>query len=139
MGQKWFAKKNILSFLVVFMAYLGSEGKSEVILNHMKDSRSCKICHNTPDYRDLILQTGRKVSRDEIPVLCGQCHGLVYRDWTRGVHGKVSGTWKTGLGEKWVCLKCHDPHSPKFKLMRAVAPPKSPKRRIPKGESSGEN
>jgi len=50
---------------------------------------------------------------------CGQCHGDKYRDWRAGIHGKRVGQWD---GEKsyFLCVNCHNPHSPGFKGVQEV-------------------
>jgi hypothetical protein len=62
--------------------------------------------------------------------LCAKCHGTIYRDWKAGVHGRENGYWNTQLGDKTKlrCIQCHDPHSPKFKDMKPLAPLRYPSR-----------
>ena len=67
------------------------------------------------------------------PELCGQCHGIVKRNWDRGMHGKQVGGWKNS--SRMECVRCHNPHDPKFKKMKAQRAPARPKLGIEKGES----
>ena len=63
-------------------------------------------------------------------LLCGKCHGTIYRDWQAVVHGRPNGFWNPALGGKTRlrCLECHDPHQPKFKPMPPLAPLRYPPR-----------
>ena len=75
---------------------------------------------------------GEIISSKESPRLCGQCHGPIYIDWKEGIHGKLFGKG-TDKARKFLCLECHEPHDPKFKKMKAEAPPHHPKLLIEKG------
>jgi formate-dependent nitrite reductase cytochrome c552 subunit len=57
--------------------------------------------------------------------LCGQCHGDKYRDWRWGVHGKRIGNWD-GQKTYFLCVNCHNPHSPKFKPLKPMPVPTKP-------------
>jgi hypothetical protein len=82
------------------------------VLSH--GERWCLDCHDFQDRDVLRLANGAKVPFTESYRLCGQCHGDKLRDWKVGVHGKRTGHWD---GEKtyFLCVNCHDPHSPRFK------------------------
>lgn len=106
--------------------------------SHIKNEKGCLNCHTQQSGPQLKLLTGEGLKSHQIPELCGQCHGLVKRDWDQAIHGKKVDTWKAS-GRKFVCIECHDPHSPKFKTMKAVPPPNRPALGIKKGESHGKH
>ena len=89
---------------------------------HMAEVRECKICHNPHNPDQLILADGTPVSYDEMPRVCGQCHGKIEYEWNRGMHGKQVGSWN-GQKIRWMCAECHEPHAPKFRSYEAVATP----------------
>ncbi len=85
----------------------------------------CFDCHN-PDNRDkLRLANGKLVSFKKSYILCGQCHGVVLRDWKVGLHGKRTGMWN-GKKEYRLCVNCHWPHNPPFKAIKPLPPPVRP-------------
>jgi|SaaInl4_135m_RNA_FD_contig_111_42254_length_5067_multi_4_in_0_out_0_5 hypothetical protein len=83
----------------------------------------CSACHDSQDKTQLRLREGKLIFFAEVDKLCAECHGMVYRDWKLGIHGKRTGFWN-GAKNILICTKCHDAHSPKFKPI----PPKSPPR-----------
>lgn len=98
---------------------------SELKLEHMKRINNCQICHSKNDVTKLKLITGEGIENDKTPNQCGQCHGIVKRDWDAGIHGKKVKGWGE-KGELWSCIRCHDPHAPKFPQYTAVKPPRRP-------------
>jgi hypothetical protein len=81
--------------------------------DHDAEHRWCLDCHH-PSNRDVLrLASGATVPFTESYRLCGQCHGDKYRDWRSGVHGKRVGQWD-GKKTWFLCVNCHDPHSPAF-------------------------
>ncbi len=93
--------------------------------NHNEANRWCLDCHN-PDDRDVLrLASGKLVSFEESYLLCGQCHGTIFRDWKAGIHGKRTGDWN---GQKLyrLCVQCHNPHQPRFKPIKPLPPPIKP-------------
>ena len=86
----------------------------------------CLDCHHH-DNRDYLLplSDGKLIDFEHSYLLCGKCHGTKYRDWRNGIHGRRTGHWN---GEKtyYLCVSCHDPHSPKFKPMEPMPPPRKP-------------
>jgi formate-dependent nitrite reductase cytochrome c552 subunit len=67
------------------------------------------------------------VKFDNIPALCGSCHGPTFRDWEAGAHGRTSGFWNRTLGSasRLSCANCHDPHSPKIPTRQPAPGPHS--------------
>ncbi len=97
----------------------------DIVLRHSGPQQWCFDCHN-PDNRDkLRLIDGRLIDFEESYLLCGQCHGTIFRDWKAGVHGKRTGEWN---GKKLyrLCVHCHNPHQPPFKSLRPKPPPVRP-------------
>ena len=101
------------------------EMHEEIIFDHDSENRWCLACHNTNNRDSLVLAGGRPLGFDESYKLCGQCHGPKYRDWKLGIHGKRTGEWD-GQKQYLLCVHCHDPHSPKFKNLQPMPPPRRP-------------
>jgi hypothetical protein len=96
---------------------------SDIVMGHGSHDRNnlCYNCHNEQNLATLQVRDGRELKFDNIPPLCGSCHGPTYRDWEAGAHGRTSGYW-TGPPAKMkrqICVDCHNPHSPKI-------PPRKP-------------
>lgn len=109
---------------------------THISLRHgMNDS--CFNCHHRKDREKLVLYSGETLSFAEVPRLCAQCHGTVYRDWQRGTHGKTLGSWDASSGRqvRLSCNDCHDPHAPAYP---AIAPLPAP-RTLRMGEQHGEH
>jgi hypothetical protein len=95
-----------------------------IVLKHMPEGW-CFNCHN-PDNRDTLrLASGRIIKFEESYLVCGQCHGTVFRDWRVGLHGKRMGLWN-GEKQYLLCVNCHSPHDPVFKSMSPLPPPTRP-------------
>lgn len=94
--------------------------------SHAKEQRWCFDCHNPDDRDKLRLASGRLISFEKSYYLCGQCHGTIFRDWKAGIHGKRTGFWN-GKKKYRLCVHCHNPHQPRFKLMKPLPPPIAPK------------
>lgn len=84
----------------------------------------CKSCHDA-DRSRLHLADGRQLAFDQTMTLCAQCHGVQYRDYTRGSHGGMNGYWdlRRGGRERNHCVDCHSPHTPAYERVRPVHPP----------------
>ena len=95
------------------------------MFDHASDQRWCLDCHNPDDRDKLRLVSGKLIPFEESYLLCGQCHGTIFRDWKAGVHGKRTGEWN---GKKLyrLCVHCHNPHSPRFKALTPLPPPIKP-------------
>jgi hypothetical protein len=93
---------------------------TDIVLRHGMNDR-CFNCHDREDRTRLVLHDGTLIGFGEVPRLCSQCHGTVFRDWQRGTHGKTMGSWdvRSGKQHRLNCNDCHDPHSPAY---QPVAP-----------------
>jgi nitrate reductase cytochrome c-type subunit len=98
---------------------LGFHDEQQAVFDHDSENRWCLDCHDYENRDVLRLASGATVPFTESYRLCGQCHGDKYRDWRAGVHGKRVGQWD---GEKtyFLCVNCHNPHSPRFKGVTAI-------------------
>ncbi|MBV2168266.1 MAG: hypothetical protein KUL82_06120, partial [Bdellovibrio sp.] len=114
------------------------KGHASLESKHFPKSRTCSSCHVPSDVTKLRLLTGETLRYSQSPTLCGQCHGLVKRDWDHAIHGKKMGSW-TKSGEPQLCVQCHDPHAPKFPVMKALPAPQQPQLGIKKEESHGQH
>jgi uncharacterized CHY-type Zn-finger protein len=99
-------------------------------LKHGKGAMWCLDCHSATNRDKLINHFGDEISFNQPQLLCGKCHGQIYRDWREGIHGKRIGSWEKG-GKKrwWVCTECHNPHDvePPFKSLEPEWAPELPK------------
>ena len=84
-------------------------------LNHGMNSW-CFNCHSIENRNKLILNEELEIGFDQSEELCAKCHGTVFRDWEKGMHGRTNGYWDKSAGEqiRLKCTECHDPHSPAF-------------------------
>jgi hypothetical protein len=93
--------------------------------SHDAEHRWCLDCHDNANRDVLHLSSGAPVPFTESYRLCGQCHGDKYRDWRAGVHGKRVGRWD-GQKTYFLCVHCHNPHSPRFKPLKPEPRPRRP-------------
>jgi hypothetical protein len=98
---------------------LGFHDEQQSIFSHDAEHRWCLDCHDLQNRDVLRLASGAPVPFTESYRLCGQCHGDKYRDWRAGVHGKRVGAWD-GQKTYFLCVNCHNPHSPRFKGVEEV-------------------
>lgn len=98
-----------------------------IIMGHGSHDRNnlCYNCHNEQNLTTLQVRDGNVVKFDNIPALCGSCHGPTLRDWEAGAHGRTGGFWNRELGEpaRLVCSNCHNPHSPRIPTREPAPPP----------------
>jgi hypothetical protein len=99
----------------------------DIVLKHGPESRWCLDCHDPASRDHLRLASGERIDFTVSYQLCGQCHGDKYRDWRVGIHGKRTGQWN-GTKQYLLCVHCHDPHSPRFKALKPMPPPRTPER-----------
>jgi formate-dependent nitrite reductase cytochrome c552 subunit len=85
----------------------------------------CATCHVVGEQDRLRLADGTTIDNRDAMRLCAQCHGPQHRDYQRGAHGGMSGSWDLESGPRMRnhCVDCHDPHAPKFAPARPVLPP----------------
>jgi hypothetical protein len=98
---------------------------TDIILQHDEKNRWCLDCHAPLDRDKLHLASGELIEFNQSYRLCGQCHGPTYRDWKAGVHGKRTGMWN-GQKKYFLCVHCHDPHSPAIKPIKPFPAPVPP-------------
>ena len=93
---------------------------TDIKLNHGGMRVWCLDCHH-PEQRDYLvpLSDGKLIPFDRSYLLCGKCHGTKFRDWRHGIHGKRTGHWN-GQKTYYLCVNCHDPHSPRFKPLQPM-------------------
>jgi len=97
----------------------------DIIFEHDSENRWCLACHDAENRDSLRLANGKLLSFEKSYELCGQCLGPKIRDWKLGFHGKRTGEWN-GQKNYFLCVHCHDPHAPKFKLLEPMPPPLMP-------------
>lgn len=98
----------------------------DIVINHGMNTR-CMNCHFGTDRDKLVLHDGTLVGFEETPRLCSQCHGTVYRDWQKGMHGKTLGSWdpQNEAHRRLTCNECHDPHAPAYTPMAPLPGPET--------------
>ena len=101
------------------------EMHDDIELNHGPTDRWCLDCHNPEDRDVLRLVNGKLIPFEESYLLCGQCHGTIFRDWRQGIHGRRQGYWNGGKSYL-LCAHCHNPHAPAFHTMEPLPPPVRP-------------
>lgn len=101
---------------------------TQIGLRHAETLRWCLDCHDATKRDKLRLYNGELVDFSRSYLLCGECHGNIFRDWRAGIHGKRTGYF-TASGKRTylLCVHCHDSHSPKFKPVKPDPPPFTPK------------
>lgn len=108
---------------------------SGLVLDHGQNNR-CVNCHHPENKEALLAQDGSEIPFSQSQNLCAKCHGPKFREWTKGIHGKLTGFWDStkGSSNKTQCLYCHNPHSPKFKPLQPAPGPSSGKSESTKGK-----
>ncbi|MHB8971669.1 MAG: hypothetical protein ACYC3X_11905 [Pirellulaceae bacterium] len=109
----------------------------EIQLEHGINTR-CFNCHHRTNRDAFVDDYGREIPWDQPQILCGKCHGPVYRDWQHGAHGRSNGYWDKSRGTQTRrrCIECHDPHCPPFSPL-APAPGPNTLRMGPQGPGTG--
>ncbi|HPA17966.1 MAG TPA: hypothetical protein PLU30_09480 [Verrucomicrobiae bacterium] len=94
------------------------------------ENRFCLNCHHPTNRNAFVDYDGSEIAESDVVRLCAKCHGTTFRDWQAGVHGRRNGYWDTASGSRSQlrCIQCHDPHAPKFPVMKPLAPPTYPAR-----------
>ncbi|OPY74770.1 MAG: hypothetical protein A4E65_03761 [Syntrophorhabdus sp. PtaU1.Bin153] len=104
------------------------DAHTDIKLHHAEGVRWCLDCHDPTNRDKLKLTSGELVDFGESYLLCRQCHGPIYRDWTAGIHGKRTGYFD-GKRTYLLCVHCHNPHDPKFNPIKPEPPPYRPRDR----------
>jgi hypothetical protein len=96
----------------------------EVVTDHGLNDR-CFNCHDREDRNRLVLNSGETVPFADATRLCAECHGPVWRDWERGIHGRTVDYWDASRGprRRLTCVECHDPHVPAYDPMQPLPGP----------------
>jgi len=104
-------------------------------LQHGKNDY-CLNCHHRTNRDAYVAHDGSEIPADRPAELCGKCHGLVYRDWQAGAHGRRQGYWDESRGERFrlLCIQCHDPHAPRFPKLAPLGGPHLARAPIREGE-----
>jgi len=84
-----------------------------IVLNHLGPGKWCLECHDPRDRDHLHLASGERVPFEASYRLCGQCHGDELDAWTRRQHGQDPKD-PGGKEPLPLCVRCHNPHSPKL-------------------------
>lgn len=98
-----------------------------VDLAHGPINDRCFNCHHPLNRDTFISHDGVEIAYENSAQLCAKCHGLTYRSWQHGSHGRRTGYWDTSRGAQTLtaCIACHNPHNPVFTPI-APAPPDRP-------------
>jgi nitrate/TMAO reductase-like tetraheme cytochrome c subunit len=131
-------KSSLIYFIILFFTFLNTaevKAKSLRTLTTFHNSKeSCIKCHTNNNTKNLELLTGEAIPRERVTEQCAQCHGVLAKNWKTGAHGKKEKSW-TKDGIRLECISCHNPHTPKFPIMKADPPLKQHQFAIPKGQS----
>lgn len=95
-----------------------------VALDHGMNT-NCFNCHHPTNREAFVDDFGREIPWDQPQLVCAKCHGLVFRDWQHGVHGRTNGYWDSAAGPRTrvKCTACHAPHHPPFPPMHPAPGP----------------
>lgn len=101
---------------------------TNIVLNHGVNDR-CFNCHHRTNRDAYVDDAGGQIPAHQPELLCGKCHGPVYRDWLNGAHGRTNGYWDASKGPQTrrKCTECHDPHQPAFAAMHPAPGPHTPR------------
>ncbi|MCP5002837.1 MAG: hypothetical protein GY941_02655 [Planctomycetes bacterium] len=96
-------------------------------LNHGSND-NCMNCHHKTNRNAYVASDGKEIPSNRPEILCSKCHGIVYRGWKIGAHGRVSGSWNFDSGgiHILVCTECHNPHDPGFPRLAPMPGPAIP-------------
>lgn len=92
------------------------------VLRHGPTLTWCDRCHDPQNLDRLRLLTQAPLSMDDASTLCGQCHAEKHQDWSRGLHGTQTGSWRNARVRR-SCTACHDPHDPHRPQFQALPRP----------------
>ncbi len=99
-------------------------------LNHGSND-NCMNCHHKENRNAYVTNDGNEIPSNRPEILCSKCHGMVYRDWMIGAHGRITVSWNSnGKGlHLLVCTECHNPHDPGFPQLVPMSGPSIPGRK----------
>ena len=100
---------------------------TDLKLNHGSND-NCMNCHHRENRNAYVTNDGNEIPSNRPEILCSKCHGMVYRDWMIGIHGRVSVSWNSNR-KGWhllVCTECHNPHDPGFPQLVPMPGPSIP-------------
>jgi len=99
-----------------------------VVLKHGLNDR-CFNCHHLTNRDAYADDWGNEIPAGRPELLCGKCHGPVYRDWLSGAHGRTNSYWDESKGprDRRTCTECHDPHAPPFAPIPPAPGPNTPR------------
>jgi hypothetical protein len=106
-------------------------------LSHSNTEISCNACHDANHSNYLKTSPEFPASFSNSSPVCQRCHSDEFKAWSQGIHGKRTGNWNGDRVQKQ-CIDCHNPHSVKFKSMKALPAPKKPPTDVDKLEGEGE-
>ena len=108
------------------MTKVNGKVHAEIELRH-GINRRCLNCHHSENRDALVDDAGGEISWNDPQLMCGKCHGPVYRDWQHGAHGRSEGYWDTSRGSQLrrQCVECHDPHRPPFPPLHPAPGPET--------------
>jgi formate dehydrogenase gamma subunit len=89
----------------------GVHGKT--LEQNLKNAPDCQDCHGAHDIRKITNEES-KVSRINLPGVCGKCHPQATGDFARSIHGKLLIEEK--MEESLTCSDCHHSHATEFPL-----------------------
>lgn len=94
--------------------------------HHGKAEISCHQCHEANNHNLLRTSPDFPATFENPSPVCQRCHFDIFKDWSRGMHGKRTGNWD-GAKKVLACVDCHSPHRVSFAPMKAEPPPQKPK------------
>lgn len=113
-------------------AFLSPRDRAERVAEHtdiqLEHGRNdyCLNCHHRDNREAYVDHNGAEIPSDQPARLCAKCHGIIYRDWLAGAHGKWIGGWgQASEPQQLFCIQCHDPHAPKFPEIEPMPGPNS--------------
>ena len=107
-------------------------------LKHGYGRMWCLDCHSSKNRDVLIDHRDQEISFNQPQLLCGKCHGPIFHDWRKGIHGKRIGQWdKNGKKRWWLCTECHNPHNVDDRVYHPISPELAPA--LPKGMKSAKH
>ena len=92
-----------------------------ILLDHLGASAWCFTCHDPRSRNQLHLGNGERVDFTVSYRLCAQCHDAETQAWRTGRHPSTPRT-QGGQEALPLCVRCHNPHSPRMKTIKPATP-----------------